>query len=121
MDDADLDDELAAYLDGTLFPNLDMADVQMDWVEGDPTLGALHIAGHGVSKEEVEEALFFGPPVVEAKNHKDYPNRTIFWGMTRGGKWLFISCEDRRKGDTRVLKPITAFSPEEGRSYWDKQ
>jgi hypothetical protein len=121
MDDADFDAELEAYLDGTLFPNMEMVNVQMVWVEGDPAIGALHIAAHGVSKQEVEEALLECPPEVEAKRHPDCPGRTIFWGATREGRWLFISCEDWEEGGTRFLKPITAFSPQEGRTYWDQQ
>ena len=50
-----------------------------------------------------------------------YPNRTIFWGATRSGRWLFVSCEDCREAGKRILKPITAFEPEEGEDYWRKQ
>jgi hypothetical protein len=121
MDDADFDDDLEAYLSGELFPNLEMANVQIVWVEDNPDLGAMHIGMHGVTKAEVEEALLETPPEVEAKRHANYPERTIFWGMTRAGKWLFISCEDWTVGDTRFLKPITAFTPADGRAYWDQQ
>src|ERR1700676_701810 len=107
MDDADFDADMELYLNGSLFPNLEMADVQIVWVEGNPDLGALHIAKHGVSKAEVEEALLETPPEVEAKQHRDHPGRTIFWGMTRGVKWLFISSEDWMVGEIRFLKPIT--------------
>jgi uncharacterized DUF497 family protein len=121
MDDAELDDELEAYLNGSLFPNMEMVDVQVIWVEGNESLGALHIAGHNVTKAEVEEVLFWTPPEVEAKRHKDHPERTIFWGMTQGGRWLFISCDDWTVGETRFLRPITAFTPPNGRVYWDQQ
>ena len=121
MDDDDFDDLLDEYLDGTLFPNMEMANVKMVWVEGNPALGALHIAGHNVTKGEVEETLLECPPDVEAKRHKDYPGRTIFWGATRGGRWLFIACDDWTEGGTRYLRPITAFTPDEGRAYWDQQ
>lgn len=120
MEDDDFDDLLDQYLDGTLFPNMEMADVEIVWVEGNPTLGALHIAQHGVTKDEVEEALLECPPEVEAKRHKDHPGRTIFWEATREGRWLFISCDDWEDGGIRYLRPITAFSPDEGRAYWDK-
>jgi hypothetical protein len=120
MDEADFDDLLEQYLDGTLAFNMEMANVEVVWVEGNPALGALHIAGHGVTKDEVEEALFQCPPEVEAKQHPDYPGRTVFWGMTREGRWLFISCDDWEEGGTRFLRPITAFTPDEGRAYWDQ-
>jgi len=121
MDDDDFDELLDQYLDGRLAPNLDMAYVEMVWVEGNPHFGALHIAAHGATKDEVEEVLLEVPPEVEAKRHKDHPGRTIFWGATREGRWLFVVCEDWRVGDTRYLKPITAFTPSEGRTYWDQQ
>jgi hypothetical protein len=34
---------------------------------------------------------------------------------------LFVVCEDWRAGEKRFLKPITAFEPEEGESYWRQQ
>jgi len=121
MDDEELDDLLDGYLSGWDLPNLDMADVEIDWVRGNPQFGVDHIEAHGVTVEEVEEVLLEVPPEVEAKRHKDHPNRTIFWGATRAGRWLFVSCEDHEQGTRRILKPITAFEPEEGQEYWVKQ
>jgi hypothetical protein len=121
MEDSEFDDELDAYLNGSLAPNMEMADVEIVWVEGNPNLGADHIAVNGVTKGEVEEALLEVPPEVEAKRHKDFPGRTVFWGATRAGRWLFIACEDWREGEIRYLKPITAFSPSDGVLYWERQ
>jgi hypothetical protein len=121
MDDAEFEDELEAYLSGDLALNPEMEDVQIVWVEENPHLGALHIANHDVTKEEVEEVLFEIPPEVEAKRHKDHPERTIFWGATRKGRWLFVACEDWTERGTRFLKPITAFEPDEGQTYWEQQ
>jgi hypothetical protein len=121
MGDEDFDDLLDDYLSGRSLPNPDMADVEIEWVRGNPAFGVDHIAAHGVTTEEVEEVLLEVPPDVEAKHHEDYPNRTIFWGATRAGRWLFVSCEDWREGGKRILKPITAFEPEEGEEYWRKQ
>lgn len=119
MDDEDLDDLLAEYLDGTLFPNLEMADVQIAWIEGNPNVGALHIKlDHNVEKHEVEEVLLEVPPEVEAKRCRTDSRKTYFWGATRAGRWLFVSCEDRIEGATRSLTPITAFEPEDGYEYW---
>jgi hypothetical protein len=98
-----------------------MGDVQIVWVDDDSRLGALHIAAHGVSKEEVEQVLMETPPFVEAKHSREHPGRTIFWGATRLDRWLFIACEDWTQGDIRYLKPITAFAPDEGEAYWRKQ
>jgi hypothetical protein len=45
----------------------------------------------------------------------------LFWGATRGDRWLFIVCEDWEENGVRILKPITAFEPEEGEAYWRRQ
>jgi hypothetical protein len=103
MDDADFDDLLDDYLSGKVAPNLDMLDVEMVWVRGNPEIGSDHIAQHGVAEKEVD------------------PERTIFWGATRKGRWLFVSGVDWHEGHKRFLKPITAFEPEEGEVYWREQ
>ena len=58
MDDADLDDDLEAYLNGDLFPNMEMTDVEIVWVEDNPGLGAMHIAGHSVILQQLFEPNF---------------------------------------------------------------
>ena len=119
MEDSEFDDLLDAYLDGRLAPNLDMADVEIVWVDNNPHFGSLHMKmNHGVAKHEVEEVLLELPPEVEAKRARDNPNKTYFWGATREGRGLFVACEDRREGDTRFLTPITAFEPDQGYEYW---
>lgn len=121
MDDEELDDLLNDYLPGRGFANPDMEDVEFEWVRGNPNYGTDHIARHGVTEQEVEEAILQTPPDVDAKQHPQYPNRTIFWGCTARGRWLFIVCEDRREGDRRLLTPITAYMPADGVAYWNRQ
>jgi hypothetical protein len=121
MDDADFDDLLDDYLSGKVAPNFDMLDVEIVWIRGNPEIGSDHIAQHDLTEQEVEEVLLEVPPEVEARRHPDYPERTIFWGATRKGRWLFVSCVDWRDGNKRYLKPITAFEPEEGMAYWREQ
>jgi hypothetical protein len=122
MGDSEFADDLDAYLDGDVYPNLEMADLEIVWIDNNPSLGSLHMQlDHNVQKEEVEEALLELPPEVEAKRNPEYPGRTIFWGATRAGRWLFISCDDRTIAGKRYLRPITAFTPDEGRAYWDQQ
>ena len=58
---------LDEYLDPPHDPNPAMDAVRIVWVEDDPRLGALHIAEHGVSKDEVQQVLMETPPLVEAK------------------------------------------------------
>jgi uncharacterized DUF497 family protein len=118
---ADFDDLLDDYLSGRVSLNPGMLDVVFVWVRGDPDVGSDHIKQHGVSEAEVEEVLLEIPPYVEAKRHRDYPDRTIFWGATRAGRWLFVACVDWSEGDQRFLKPITAFEPEEDEDYWSQQ
>lgn len=121
MTDEGFDDLLEQYLSGQNLPNPEMEDVEIAWIRGNPDLGADHIAAHDVTEEEVEEVLLEVPPEVEAKKHKEHPDRTIFWGATRAGRWLFVVCEDVRVGGKRILKPITAFEPDDGETYWRDQ
>ncbi len=121
-DDPSFEALLDAYLDPPADPNPRMAGIQIVWVDGDERLGALHMQlKHGVSRQEVEEVLFEVPPVVEAKRSRSEPERTYFWGATRRDRWLFIVCEDWKEGGKRYLKPLTAFEPEEGETYWRRQ
>jgi hypothetical protein len=119
MDDDELDD-LEAYLSGTAFPNLDMADVEIVWIDNNARGGSLHMLMKRppVQKHEVEEVLLEVPPEVEIKRSKDNPNRTYFWGATREGRYLFVACDDRQGGEIRYLTPITAFEPDDGYEYW---
>jgi hypothetical protein len=121
MGDSEFDELLDDYLLGRVAPNPEMEEVKIEWVRGNPDFGADHIAAHGVTEDEVEEVLMEIPPDVEAKRHPAYPDRTIFWGATRADRWLFVSCEDRVEGNRRILRPITAFEPDEGEEYWRNQ
>jgi uncharacterized DUF497 family protein len=119
-DDSD-DDFLAlldAYLDEPHDANPALAQVRVVWIEDDPRVGALHIAWHSVSKAEVEQVLFEMPPIVEAKRSRQHPDRTLFWGATRADRWLLVVCEDWTEDEIRYLKPITAFTPDDGEAYW---
>lgn len=120
--DDDLERLLSEYLDQRFELDPAMAGVRIEWIEGNPAVGALHIwEKHGVSRQEVEEVLLELPPHVEARRHRGHPRRTVFWGATRGGRWLLVPCEDRTIGGHRILTPITAFEPDEGEDYWRKQ
>lgn len=112
---------LGDYLEPPADPNPAMVGIQFIWVEDAPGCGARHMREHGVSKEEVEQVILETPPLVEAKVHLDYPDRTIFWGATRQDRWLFIVCVDWEDSGFRYLKPITAYEPDEGEAYWRRQ
>ena len=121
-DDFDFEEALEAYLEPPSEPHPGMTGVEIEWVEGDERLGALHmLRKHRVTQEEVEQVLFEVPPMVEARRDRDHPERTLFWGATRKDRWLFIVCEDWVEDGVRILKPITAFEPEEGEAYWRRQ
>ncbi len=121
MAEPEFEDDLRLYLEGLAYPNLEMANVEIVWIRGNTRYGSDHIARKGVKEHEVEEVLLEVPPEVEAKRHPDHPGRTIFWGETREGRGLFVSCEDWSEGGVRYLKPITAFEPDAGYEYWRKQ
>ena len=118
------DDEFLRYLNQYLEPpadpNPEMAGVTIVWEREDPNFGARHIwDDHSITEAQVEQIIFEIPPYVEAKRHPDHPNRTLFWGATRNDRWILIVCEDWTEGDTRYLRPITAFEPAEGHQYWE--
>lgn len=122
MNDDDYLELLDEYLDRTADPNPEMANVRIVWARDRPEYGSLHIwEVHGLSEQQVEEVILETPPSVEAKRDPANPGRTYFWGATRADQWLFVVCEDWTEGDIRYLKPITAFEPEEGESYWRSQ
>lgn len=110
------------YLEPPAAPNSVFAGVKLQWIDGNPKVGSLHIEQeHGVSKCEVEQCLFQIPPEVESKRHRDHPNRVVFWGATKSDRWLFVACEEFWMEGERVLVPVTAFEPDEGRAYWERQ
>lgn len=122
MSDDDFERLLDGYLDPPGDPNLKMFGVKIVWVCDNTEYGAKHMSiKHGVTKKEVEEVIFEVPPFVEARRHKNFPNRTVFWGATRHDRWLMVVCEDWTEKGERYLKPITAFEPDEGEAYWRRQ
>ncbi|MDP2937478.1 MAG: hypothetical protein Q8O86_13415 [Dehalococcoidia bacterium] len=121
MNDEVLLRHLDEYLEPPADPNPETAGITIVWERDNPNFGARHIWGkHRITEEEVEQVIFEIPPFVEAKRHPDHPNRTIFWGATRRDRWIVIVCEDWKEDDTRYLRPITAFEPEEGVKYWEE-
>ena len=119
------DEEFLRSLDEYLTPPADenaaMGGVEIVWERGDSRFGARHIWDkHGITEEEVEQVILEVPPFVEARRHRDHPDRTVFWGATRGDRWIVVVCEDWQQGDIRYLRPITAFEPEEGLEYWER-
>lgn len=121
MNDEDFLRSLDEYLTPRADANPAMGGIEIVWVRGDSRFGALHIWDeHRITEEEVEQVILEVPPYVEARRHRDIPDRTVFWGATREDRWILVVCEDWQRGDTRQLRPITAFEPEEGLDYWER-
>jgi uncharacterized protein len=57
-----------------------------------------HIARHGVSPDEVEEALVEEPLVLRGPD-----DRYLAYGRTEHGRWVFVVCVTRPRGRVRVL------------------
>ena len=119
------DNEFSRLIDEYSVPSWDynpeMSGVEIVWERNNPNFGALHIwMEHGVTENEVEEVLIEQPPHADAKQHPDYPNRTMFWGATRYDRWLIVVCEDWIDIGVRYLRPITAFEPSDGADYWER-
>ena len=121
MDDQEFLRLLDEYLEPPAEPNPEMAGVQIVWERESLEFGSRHIWDqHEITEPEVEEVLLAIPPYVEATPHPEHSNRTLFRGATRYDRWIVVICEDSVAGDTRYLKPITAFEPDEGVRYWER-
>lgn len=119
------DDDFLHFLDDYLEPpaeaNPDMAEIRIVWERDNPNFGSRHIwEKHRTTESEVEQVIFEAPPYVEARQHPQHSNRTLFWGATRRDRWIVVVCEDWKEADIRYLRPITAFEPEEGHRYWEE-
>jgi uncharacterized DUF497 family protein len=57
-----------------------------------------HIAHHGVSPDEVEEALVEEPLVLRGPD-----DRYLAYGRTEHGRWVFVVYVTRPRGRVRVL------------------
>lgn len=93
-----------------------MAPLDFIWdLEDDPEGNYWHICveGHGITQEEVEEALETHYPG-QATSHSS--GRPIVFGWTSTGKYLMICYEDVPAGSPTVF-PVTAYevTPPAGR------
>lgn len=71
-------------------------------LDDDPNGNVQHIAEHGISKEEVEEALANGHDQTVSRSS----GRPVIFGDTRSGRHLMVAFE-LHEGD--VVYPVTAF------------
>jgi hypothetical protein len=91
---------LSDYLDTT---TPEMADVELDMMEGQRGFGADHaLEDHGVRQEEIRQV-----------SSKQGLSRTLFWGITRRGRALTVVAHDDTSEGVRRLTLITAFDETE--------
>jgi hypothetical protein len=74
-------------------------------LEDDPDGNVAHIAGHGITQDEVEEVV--GNPA-NPTVPSDSSGRPITFGWTEGGRYLGVVWE-HVSDDPRTIKPVTAF------------
>jgi len=110
MNDDEIRRLISHYL-GTTSP--EMADVELDMMEGQQSFGADHaLRDHGVSQEEIRQVIY-ELPVPEEKRSKQGLARTLFWGTTRTGREITVVAHDQTVEGVRRLTPITAFNETE--------
>jgi len=101
---------ISRYLDTT---SPEMADVELDMMEGQQSFGADHaLHDHGVSQEEIRQVIY-EMPVPEEKRSKQGLARTLFWGMTRRGREITVVAHDQTVEGVHRLNLITAFDETE--------
>jgi uncharacterized DUF497 family protein len=83
--------------------------------EDDPSGNVVHIAQHGVSPEEVEEALLADPFVLRGRD-----GRYLAYGRTADGRLLFIAFVMKAGGMVRILT-ARAMTDRERRLYLRKR
>jgi hypothetical protein len=84
--------------------------MNFDYVEwdddNDPLGNVVHIAGHGLAPEEVEEVL--GGPGPETVSRAE-PHRSAKMGWTSSGKYIFVPYERSEEAGIVVIYPVTAY------------
>ena len=75
-----------------------------DWDEGNRA----KCQKHGVSIAEIEALFMADPFVAPAWKHSKKEDRLIAVGKTASGRGVFIAFTMRTKGQTRLLRPISA-------------
>jgi uncharacterized DUF497 family protein len=75
-----------------------------DWDEGNRA----KCQKHGVSITEIEALFRSDPFVAPAWKHAKKEDRRIAVGKTASGRGIFVAFTMRTKGQTRLLRPISA-------------
>jgi uncharacterized DUF497 family protein len=85
----------------------------VDWDEPDDPRGNVqHIARNGITVEEFEEILFSPDSEEDVSRSSDRPAR---YGRTSTGRLVFIVYEVEESPEFTVIRPVTAYAPEEDR------
>lgn len=92
----------------------DGAAMILDFIEWDELddvpSNTAHIAGHGVSRDEVEEVLVFVPDSRVFRSRSS--GRPAVIGDTAAGRTLFVAFERREEGGIVIITPVTAYDHE---------
>jgi len=86
---------------------MDLRDALIDWDEpSDEGSNTAHIAEHGLTREEVESALF---DEITAFDVSDSTGRPIAFGNTVTGRFIVVVFDVLNPADPLVIRPITAY------------
>jgi uncharacterized DUF497 family protein len=86
---------------------MDLRDSLIDWDEPqDEGTNTAHIAGHGLTPEEVESALFDENTTFDVS---DSSGRPIAFGSTSTGRFIAVVFEVLNPADPLVIRPINAY------------
>ncbi len=86
---------------------MDLRDALIDWDDPDNEgSNTAHIAEHGLTREEVEHALFDDNTAFDVS---DSSGRPIAFGSTGTGRFIAVVFDVLNPADPLVIRPITAY------------
>lgn len=88
--------------------------MEFDWDESN----LAHIARHGISREEAEEAVTIDPLDVDVQEHGNEP-RVLCFGRTQSGRLLTVVYAERA-GKIRVVTAYDMTKPQQ-RLYFQER
>ncbi|HWY85624.1 MAG TPA: hypothetical protein VNX28_02815 [Gemmataceae bacterium] len=86
---------------------MELRDALVDWDDPDDEgSNTGHIAEHGLTREEVESALFDETTTFDVS---DSSGRPIAFGVTNTGRFIAVVFEVLNVADPLIIRPITAY------------
>ena len=96
-----------------LYPVCTMSSVEFEWDDANRQ----HIARHGISCQEAEEAVAIDPLDVDIQEHESEP-RVLCFGRTKSGRLLIVLYAERGE-KVRVVTAYEMTKPQQ-RLYFQK-